>query len=380
MKNHLPRIAVTILFFFFGGCFASWASRIPTIKSSLHVSDADWGFVLLCLSIGTLITLPFAGTLIQKLGSKKSTFIFIVLYLLFLIGIGFWDTLWQLKLNLVAFGAMGNLTNIAINTQAVNVSRAYKGQITGSLHGAWSIGGFVASWIGALMISNSVPSLLHFTIYSSIGIIASLALFKFLIPTDPNPEKKKKEIKTKFQFPDKSLIILGVLAFFGMVSEGSMTDWSGEYMKSIVRPPKEYVGYGLTAYMLTMSVGRFISDFTVRKFGPKKTLKISGSFIFIGLFLTILYPNFLMTIVSFMIVGLGIAAIVPLLYTLAGKSKTMATGKALTIITSIGFIGFFLGPPCIGFIAETSSLRVAYAIISLFGLGIVFFSSFISTD
>lgn len=380
IKNHLPRIAVTILFFFFGGGFASWASRIPTIKSNLQVSDSDWGLVLLYLSIGTLITLPFAGNLIYKLGSKKSTLLFIILYLLFLIGIGFWDTLWQLKLNLIAFGAMGNLTNIAINTQAVNVSHAYKGQITGSFHGFWSIGGFIASWLGAFMISNSTPPLPHFIIYSSIGIIISLALFKFLVPIDYYPEKNEEKTKNKFQFPDKSLIILGILALFAMISEGSMTDWSSEYMKSIVKPPKEYIGYGLTAYMSTMSVGRFISDLTVRRFGPNKTLKISGVLIFLGLSITVFYPNFIMTIISFMIVGLGISAIVPLVYTLAGKSKTIATGKALTIVTSIGFIGFFLGPPCIGFIAEKFTLRIAYAIISIFGIGIVFLSSFISKD
>lgn len=192
MSKHIARIAVTVLFFFFGGISASWASRIPTIKEYFGVNDSAWGFVLLYISIGTLISLPFAGSIIAKLGSKRSTLSFLILYFVFLIGIGYWGTLWQLKVNLVLFGVFSNLTNISINTQAINVSKQYKGQIIGSFHGAWSIGGFAASWLGAEMISSYVPPLEHFFYFSTVGIIASLCMFSFLLHDTPIPKTEKR--------------------------------------------------------------------------------------------------------------------------------------------------------------------------------------------
>ncbi|MCO7723152.1 MFS transporter [Myroides odoratimimus] len=379
MSKHLARIAVTALFFIFGGISASWASRIPTIKEAFGVNDSAWGFVLLYISIGTLITLPIAGRIIEKLGSKKATLLFLLTYLVLLVGIGYWEVLWQLKVNLVLFGAISNITNISINTQAIKVSKLYKGQIIGSLHGTWSIGGFAASWLGAEMISSYVPPLEHFIYYSTIGIIISLLLFKYLIPetndtTNDNPILAEKR---GFQLPDKNLVLLGLLAFFAMVAEGMMTDWSSEYMKHVTHAPIQLIGYGLTAYMFAMASGRFISDFTVRRFGEQRTLLFCGILLFIGLGASVLFPGVYTTIISFMIVGLGVSAVVPMCYNLAGHTKTMPPQQALTLITSIGFIGFFLGPPVIGFIAQHSSLKTAFAIVAFFGLAISLLSRFI---
>lgn len=379
MSKHLARIAVTALYFIFGGISASWASRIPTIKEAFGVNDSAWGFVLLYISIGTLITLPIAGRIIEKLGSKKATLLFLLTYLVLLVGIGYWEVLWQLKVNLVLFGAISNITNISINTQAIKVSKLYKGQIIGSLHGTWSIGGFVASWLGAEMISSYVPPLEHFIYYSTVGIIISLLLFKYLIPetndtTSDNPILTEKK---GFQLPDKNLVLLGLLAFFAMVAEGMMTDWSSEYMKHVTHAPIQLIGYGLTAYMFAMASGRFISDFTVRRFGEQRTLLFCGILLFIGLGASVLFPGVYTTIISFMIVGLGVSAVVPMCYNLAGHTKTMPPQQALTLITSIGFIGFFLGPPVIGFIAQHSSLKTAFAIVAFFGLAISLLSRFI---
>ncbi|MDM1398410.1 MFS transporter [Myroides odoratimimus] len=379
MSKHLARIAVTVLFFIFGGISASWASRIPTIKEAFGVNDSAWGFVLLYISIGTLITLPIAGKIIEKLGSKKATLFFLLTYLVLLVGIGYWEVLWQLKLNLVLFGAISNITNISINTQAIKVSKLYKGQIIGSLHGTWSIGGFAASWLGAEMISSYVPPLEHFIYYSTVGIIVSLLLFKYLIP-ETNDAASDNPILTEkkgFQLPDKNLVLLGLLAFFAMVAEGMMTDWSSEYMKHVTHAPIQLIGYGLTAYMFAMASGRFISDFTVRKFGEQKTLLFCGILLFLGLGASVMFPSVYTTIASFMIVGLGVSAVVPMCYNLAGHTKTMPPQQALTLITSIGFIGFFLGPPVIGFIAQHSSLKTAFAIVAFFGLAISLLSRFI---
>ena len=229
------------------------------------------------------------------------------------------------------------------------------------------------------MISSYVPPLEHFIYYSTVGIIISLLLFKYLIPEKNNATSDNPILTEKkgFQLPDKNLVLLGLLAFFAMVAEGMMTDWSSEYMKHVTHAPIQLIGYGLTAYMFAMASGRFISDFTVRRFGEQRTLLFYGILLFIGLGASVLFPGVYTTIISFMIVGLGVSAVVPMCYNLAGHTKTMPPQQALTLITSIGFIGFFLGPPVIGFIAQHSSLKTAFAIVAFFGLAISLLSRFI---
>lgn len=377
MKNHIARIAVTILFFFFGGISASWASRIPTIKDTFGVNDAAWGLVLLYISIGTLISLPFAGKLIKIMSSKRSTAIFLIGYFILLIGIGYWGELWQLKLNLVAFGVVSNLTNISINTQAINVSKNYKGQIIGSFHGTWSIGGFAASWLGAEMISSHIPPLQHFIYFSAIGIVVSLSLVRYLTSDTQQQENEVIEKKKRFNLPDKNLVLIGILAFFAMFAEGAMTDWSSEYMDKTVQAPINLIGYGLAGYMFTMASGRFLSDFTVRKYGERATLLICGILIFLGLISSVAFATTYTTIASFMVVGFGVSAVVPMAYNLAGHSKSLPPEQALTLITSIGFFGFFIGPVAIGFISEQTSLKIAFSIIAFFGIGVTVLSRFI---
>lgn len=124
-SNRVYRIAVGSLFFMLGLCFATWASRIPSIQQQLHLSDAALGVVLFALPVGSLLALPFSGWIVTKFGSKRVVTNAIILYSIFLVGLGFSKTLPQLIATLVLFGAAGNVTNIAVNTQAVGVEARY---------------------------------------------------------------------------------------------------------------------------------------------------------------------------------------------------------------------------------------------------------------
>src|SRR5215217_8996431 len=150
------RWAVGCLFFLQGLCFASWASRIPTIQQNLNLSDTTLGIVLFALPVGSMIALPFAGWLVTRFGSKRIATNALLAYSIFLLGIGLSQNIFILVASLVFFGMAGNISNIAINTQAVGVEARYGRNIMASFHGLWSLAGFTAAGIGTYMIGQAV--------------------------------------------------------------------------------------------------------------------------------------------------------------------------------------------------------------------------------
>ena len=362
------RIAIGVAFFIYGLCFASWASRIPDIRNLLQLSDGQLGIVLFALPIGTLISLPVSGWMINRLGSKRIVLAAALLYVLLLAGIGYWNQMYNLMANLMLFGAAGNLLNIAVNTQAVALGTHYEKPIMGAFHGMWSIAGFVGAGFGALMINSHIIPLHHFMAVSSAAVLCISGIATYLISNDHLQQRKKEPL---FAMPDKPLAILGTIAFCAMIGAGALYDWCGVYMEEVVQVEKHLIGYGLSAFLFSMAAGRFLSDWTVRRFGAKTTLIASGALSSIGLLLSVAYPHFAVVIFAFLIVGIGSSAIIPLVYSLAGRSGTLSPGAALAAVTTIGFCGFLVGPPVIGLVAEITGLRAAYAAIASMGIFII---------
>ena len=362
------RLAVSCLFFLQGLCFASWASRIPSIQQSLNLSDASLGAVLFALPVGSMLGLPLAGWLVTRYGSKRIAANALLLYSLFLIVIGFSNQVFLLIAALVFFGMAGNIANIAINTQAVGVEARYGRNIMASFHGLWSLAGFTAAGIGAVMIGKGIVPLRHFVLVTALILAALAACFSYLLPAE---ERHPSGATKLFARPDGPLLLLGFLAFCCMICEGAMFDWSGIYFRKVVHADKNWIGAGYTAFMCTMATGRFVADWVVGRIGFRKTLQFSGLLIATGLGLAVIFPYLFTAIAGFLIVGFGVSSVVPLVYSEAGKSKKIAPGMALAAVSSIGFIGFLVGPPLIGMVAGLFSLRISFLIIAVIGLTVV---------
>lgn len=361
------RLATSLFFFGMGFCFATWASRIPDIKSILHLSEAGLGTLLFILPIGQLVSMPFSGKIVTKFGSRTISIIGILLYSFSLILLGLATEKWQLALGLFLFGFFANFCSIAVNTQGVYTQQLFEKPIIGSFHGSWSLAGFFGALVSLLMLALKIKPLQHFSF--AFVLIALLVLFnyKFLI----NAKVKKQEKNANYSFiknPDITLIWLGVICFCGMASEGIMFDWSGVYFKEIVKVPGALVVLGYTTFMISMATGRFLSDFLAQKYGNKKVLIASGIVISAGLYLAVLFPYLVPCTIAFMLVGFGVSNVVPIIFNIAGNHEKVPTGIALTIVSSISFMGFLIGPPLIGFIAEMTSLKYSFAIIGVFGI------------
>jgi len=369
--SRAARIAVSTFFFVAGICFASWASRIPDIQHHLHLDDGQLGSVLFALPVGSMLSLPVAGFLVTKFGSRIVMFVGSFFYASLLCLLGLVDATWQLVTVLFFFGMSGNLMNISVNTQGVGVEILYKRSIMASFHGLWSLAGFVGASIGTLMVSQKIPPLMHFIIIACLIAILAIIMFRYSLSNDVSRQNNEKG----FALPDKSLMKLGIIAFCCMACEGCMFDWSGIYFRDIVKTPPHLVTLGYTAFMAMMATGRFVGDRLVTKFGVKRVLQLSGCLIVTGLLTAILIPNLYMTTAGFLLTGFGVSSVVPLTYGLAGKSHTMSAGMAIAAVSTIGYLGFLFGPPVIGYIAKTANLRYSFALIAVFGFCVIILAS-----
>jgi len=362
-SKRAARIAVSSLFFLTGLCFASWASRIPAIQQALHLSEGGLGSVLLALPIGSMISMPVAGFLVSRFGSKQVVLTAGLFYAVVLPLIGMVQSPWQLFAVLVLFGFTGNLANIAVNTQAVAVEAMYGKAIMASFHGLWSLAGFTGAAIGAFMAGQEIVPYQHFLLITVMAVTIVAVSAKHTVAHDVNAQEKQ----TLLIKPDKFLMILGIIAFCSMICEGTMFDWSGVYFKKVIKAPDGTAGIGYAAFMSTMASFRFIADWLTTRFGARKVLQLSGALTATGLLIAVLLPYFATAIFGFLLVGAVVSSVVPLVYSAAGKSKTLSPGMALAAVSTIGYLGFLVGPPLIGFVAQASSLSISFSIIALMG-------------
>lgn len=373
--KRLYRLAVGSFFFVQGLIFSSWASRIPDIKQIHDLNEAELGGVLFAMPVGQMLCMVLAAWLVSHLGSRRGLILGAASYSACLVSLGFApNTVW-LCACLVLFGMASNLCNIAVNTQAVGVERIYHRSIMAAFHGLWSLAGLTGGVAGALLAGFGVSVGVHFVIIFSVCVLGILLMNKSLLPRDHREAATSTASVPsapgwieRLRGTDPTVLMLGLVAFGCMAAEGTMFDWSSVYYEEVIRPEPQLIRLGYIAYMTTMVTGRFLADRLVTRFGVIMVLRASGLLIAAGLLLAVLIPTVPVATFGLTLVGFGTSGVVPICYSLSGKTRRMHPGVAVTVVSSIGFVGFLLCPPVIGLIAQATSLRVSFAVIAAVGL------------
>ncbi|WP_302798997.1 MFS transporter [Parabacteroides goldsteinii] len=384
-KEHI-RFAVLSFFLAQGLCFSSWASRIPDIKEIFTVNDAlYWGIVLFMIPVGKFVAIPLAGYLVSKLGSRIMVQISIMGYALSLFAIGTALNIYMLGMFLFCFGVFWNLCDISLNTQGIGIERLYGRTIMASFHGGWSLAACLGALIGFIMIVSDVTPFWHFTLIAALILLLTMVSSRYL-QDDVSTAEAVEDKSEKWQYikrPEMLLIKLGLVGLFALVVESAMFDWSGVYFESVLQVPKS-LQIGFLVFMVMMTVGRFLANYAYRIWGKQRVLQLSGAFIFIGFFTSALLGSTvdsmaLKVIVNsfgFMLVGLGISSMVPTIYSLVGAKSKTPVGIALTILSSISFIGSLVAPLLIGAISQAFNMEYAYMVVGLLGLCILLMTTF----
>ena len=358
------RIAVAALFFVSGFGFSSFASRIPSIQQNLHINEAQLGTALFAIPFGLICMLPLTGHLLSRYESRYGLMIGSFFYNVCLCLLGFVTNIWQLMIVLFFFGGSRNLMNIAVNAQSLGVQKLYSKSIITTFHGIWSITGFVGGALGGLMISHDISPAIHFEMVGIICVLMMIIFFKDTIKNDVRqPEEGAKRIL--FHFPKGALLKLGVLAFCCMTCEGIMFDWSGIYFQKVVHVSKHNITTGYVAFMCAAAIARFTGDWLVNKIGTRKVLQLCSSFAFVGFLISIAFPYLVSATIGFILIGVGISCIVPLIMAMAGRTSGKSAGVAIASVSTVSYFGFLFGPPLIGYVAQAANLQWS------FGLGLI---------
>lgn len=355
---------VTIFFFVSGFGFSTWASRIPTIQLQLHLNDAQLGAVLFALPVGLMGALPLTGVLLSRYDSRRIMIIGAMLFNIMLCGIGFATHTWQLVIALVCFGASRNLFNISVNAQSIGVQALYDRSIIASFHAVWSLAGFAGAAVGSRMVWNGVSTSWHFALVGILLTAFCVYAYPGSLPQQPTP----RERLPWFALPDKTLAKYGLISFASMACEGTMFDWSGIYFREAVGASSEVATLGFVAYMTAMTLGRLTGDRLANKFGIRTMLTYSGALIGSGLLIATFLPYPLTAGLGFILTGFGVSCVIPMVFSMAGRSAGMTSGSAIAAVSTVGYLGFLVVPPLVGSVARLAGLRSAYGMIAGFGL------------
>lgn len=362
------RISLSIYFFMAGFGFATWASRIPTLKSMFTLNEAELGNLLLTMPISSLIGLPISGWLVSRFDSRLPLMASFIVFALSLSLIGFAHNLMALIIGIALFSFCMRILNISMNTQSLTLQKSFPRKIIGSFHGIWSTGGLAGVGFSTLMIKLNIPIDQHLAAVSVLALLSAFFVYRFLLKKD----RASVGNKLRLGKPDKNILSLGLLVFFAAICEGGMFDWSGVYFKEVIG--EEIFTLGYLIFMVFMALSRFFSDRIIERIGMKKMFIISACLVSSGILTMIIFPFFWPAIIGFSLVGIGVAAVIPMTYLLAGTSKKYSPGMAISIIATYGIIGMLLGPPLIGYLAHLFNLKVSFVLLLVSGLMIIPFS------
>lgn len=356
------RIFLGVFFLLSGFGFSSWASRIPTIKTTFGYNEAELGTILLCMPLSSLVGLPLSGWLVSRFDSRIPLSVSFVFVALAIAGIGLAGTTFFLVAALCLFSFSMRILNIAVNTQAITIQRLYTKNINGSFHGLWSTGGIAGIAFSTLLIALDVGIQAHLITVAVITVLVTLFSYRHLITNDRSTGGNRLNLKK----PDPYIMFLGLIVFLAAICEGGMFDWSGIYFREVVKVEIFTLGY--LTFMVFMALSRFASDRIIALVGMPKMYVVSSILICSGILLAIAFPSFWPALAGFCLVGFGTAAVIPMTYLLAGGSRKYSPGMAISVIATYGIVGMLIGPPLIGYIAHALGLRFSFITFALAGL------------
>ena len=367
-QNHLliHRIAVSLFFFVNGFLYANWTARLPELQRFYALNDGQLGRVLFCIALGSIVSMPVAGWLGGKFGSDRVVRGMALLFCVAVPLVALSQEEWTIRLCFFFLGVASGSMDVTMNGQAVLVERRWGRVIFSSFHAVFSIGMALGAATGALFSRYQIGLTTHLLTMAVLGALVLIWAAANLIEDRPAPVvRTDSPVRMNYAVALRAILPLGLIALCSMTGEGSMVDWSAIFMNRIVGQSDVVSAWAFGTFGVAMTVGRLFGDAVTARLGKQRMMFIDALLATAGLGLAVLFPHVWTTFLGFFLVGLGLSTIVPIVFSSAGNMAGIAPSVGIAIATSIGYTGFFIGPPLIGFLSETFTLRV--------GLGFVLF-------
>jgi hypothetical protein len=346
-----------------GAMIGTWVAFIPWKQGDLGVSKATIGLCLLCMAAGALIAMPLTGQLLDRRSSAGMTRAAALLYCLLLPLPLLAPSPAALGAVLFVFGAVNGAMDVSMNAHGVAVERELPKPIMSSLHGGWSVGGFVASGLVALSRAGGVDPRLWAAI---MGVVLWLAAL--YVTTRLGEASMHSGDHGGFAWPSRAVLLIGILCFLAMVTEGAIGDWGGIYLRQDLGASTAAAATAYTGFAFGMAVARLGGDVLNARIGPSRLLRGGMTLVAIVLGGVLIAGQPVLSVAGFALAGVGIANAVPLLFSAAGRVPP--AGPSLAAVFTVGYTGFIVGPPVIGFLADQIGLPETLGLLVLAALSV----------
>lgn len=353
------RAAVALLFFLNGLVIGAWAPKIPFFSQALGLSELMLGVMIFVFGVGSLVLMPIAGMQIARYGSRRVVVITTLLFIPTIVLVTLVDNIWTGAVAIFLFGGLTGAMDVAMNANAVEVERNMRRSIMSSCHAFWSLGGLCGAATGGFLIA-SLGVTGHVLLLAAVCVVLFLVARPMILADAPHPSDEPAKAK----LPMTPLPwLIGTIALFCMIPEGTVLDWSALYLRNELNASTEMSGFAFAAFSFTMAVCRFAGDFVRDRFGAVNTLRFCGVAAIIGLVIAGQSSNVTLALIGFAITGIGISNMVPIAFSAGGNIPGLAPGVGLSVVTTMGYSGILFAPSLIGFIAEFTSLSTVYTAI-----------------
>jgi MFS family permease len=357
------RIAVSGAFLILGCGTGLWAVHIPLVVARLGIDHSTVGLVLFTMAVGAVGTMPLTGWALGRLGSLKPTatltFAFVVMTPLPILA----PSLAFLFVSALVFGACMGGMDVAMNVQAAEVEEARRRPTMSSFHGFYSVGTLAGSALGGLIIWAGMGG-------GSGAVATAFVLFGLAVWLSMNlwPSGRPVEQGPRFVLPPVAILGLGAIVFLTFAAEGGVTDWSALYLATVKQSSTALAASGVVVFSVAMVVCRLAGDAIVERIGGRNAVVGGGLLVAVGMALAVLSPWPLVSAIGFGILGVGAANVVPVAISAASRVPGVAPGIGVAAVTSMGYAGFLVVPPILGFVATAFGLSFALSLVALMGL------------
>jgi MFS family permease len=354
-----------------GVIYASWGTHVPTIKDKFGLSDANLSLSMLSVALGGILIMAWAGRWIARVGSARASVRSALLMALAAFGILLVPQYALLLFWLALYGAMSAVNDVAANSQGTVIEAAFDRPVIGSLHGSFSLGGMFGALVSSGWQAMGWPNQWHLAAVCALCATLTLATRDWLLPDASAHAEEGAPAHQDIAPPiRRKLVVLGVLAFLALIVEGAMYDWTAVYMREVAQATGGFVSAGYAAFSIGMAFGRFTGDPVRARFSEGALVLASCALCLTGFGAALLLPRVGTSLAGFLVCGLGMANIIPVMFSSAGRAALASGASAsngLAITTRLAYVGLLVGPVIVGFIAHRLDLRTALAF-SLLGV------------
>jgi MFS family permease len=350
-------VGVSIVFLVCGAAFATWAARVPAAQERLGLTDGELALGLFGLAAGSVLAMLAAGPIITMIGSRRSSIAGTAVLCAGLPAVAAAPDLGLFVAALAVLGVGNSLLDVSMNAHAARVEDAYGRPIFAGFHAYWNVGGLAGSGLAAALAGADVPIGVHFPIAAVVLFAAAAAATTMFLPgTDPGAEGPA------FSLPGRALVPLGVIAFCGFLAEGTVNDWSAVLLASETGASQSAASLGYFAFSIAMIGVRLTADRLVARAGAVAVMRVAAAVTVAGFVIVIAATTPAVAIAGLAVVGLGVAAVVPVAWSVAAKKEPTAPGRAIAAVATCGYLGFLVGPVLVGALASAIGLRAGVAV------------------